>query len=183
MLPPVEDHRMTSIFRRILVVCALAGAAFADAADMTFTVTRTDDPAPDGCSIGDCSLREAVLAANANSGAINSIMLDAATYAVGAPRLDALGNLRLLGKGSAQTSIIETGGVTTLAHSGEYLLVQGVTLDTTTTAELFTELFAGGDRTALIDGSNRARRSNRPDTLTTIRLPPQRPCESFADAC
>ncbi len=31
-------------------------------------VTRLDDPSPDGCASGDCSLREAILAANANLG-------------------------------------------------------------------------------------------------------------------
>lgn len=35
----------------------------------TFTVTRADDPSPNGCLAGDCSLREAVIAANANPGA------------------------------------------------------------------------------------------------------------------
>lgn len=30
----------------------------------TFLVTRTDDPPPDGCQPGDCSLREAIIAAN-----------------------------------------------------------------------------------------------------------------------
>jgi CSLREA domain-containing protein len=31
-------------------------------------VTRLDDPTPNGCSVGDCSLREAILAANNNAG-------------------------------------------------------------------------------------------------------------------
>ena len=44
---------------------ALAAAPLA-AAD--FTVTRLDDPAPDACLPGDCSLREALIAANALSG-------------------------------------------------------------------------------------------------------------------
>jgi hypothetical protein len=35
----------------------------------TYTVTRADDPAPDGCLVGDCSLREAVIDSNANPGA------------------------------------------------------------------------------------------------------------------
>src|SRR4030095_12147386 len=36
---------------------------------LQFDVTRTDDPTPDGCNSGvDCSLREAVIAANANGG-------------------------------------------------------------------------------------------------------------------
>lgn len=38
-----------------------------------YTVTRTDDPAPDGCKVDDCSLREAILAANANAGWPESI--------------------------------------------------------------------------------------------------------------
>ena len=37
------------------------------------TVTRTDDPAPDGCKVDDCSLREAILVANANAGWPESI--------------------------------------------------------------------------------------------------------------
>ncbi|MEM9533889.1 MAG: right-handed parallel beta-helix repeat-containing protein [Pseudomonadota bacterium] len=35
----------------------------------TFAPTRTDDPAPDGCLAGDCSLREAIIAANEADGA------------------------------------------------------------------------------------------------------------------
>ena len=31
-------------------------------------MTRTDDPVPDACAVGDCSLREAVVAANVNGG-------------------------------------------------------------------------------------------------------------------
>ncbi|MEM6576564.1 MAG: hypothetical protein AAF736_19985, partial [Pseudomonadota bacterium] len=30
----------------------------------TFSVTRTDDPLPDGCAVADCSLREAITDAN-----------------------------------------------------------------------------------------------------------------------
>lgn len=43
------------------------------------TVTRTDDPAPDGCNPGDCSLREAVIAAN-DDVALDEINLSAGTY-------------------------------------------------------------------------------------------------------
>jgi hypothetical protein len=49
------------------VLLALTGAPQAPAA-ITFTVTRTDDPAPDGCKPMDCSLREAVLDANSTVG-------------------------------------------------------------------------------------------------------------------
>ena len=39
-----------------------------------FTVTRSDDPAPNGCGAEDCSLREAVIAANTN-GQADTILL------------------------------------------------------------------------------------------------------------
>jgi CSLREA domain-containing protein len=41
----------------------------------TFHVTRTDDPSVDGCPIGDCSMREAITAANAAPGT-NTILFD-----------------------------------------------------------------------------------------------------------
>ena len=50
-----------------LVAVALAATASAASAK-TYHVTRTDDPAPNGCSKKNCSLREAVIAANANGG-------------------------------------------------------------------------------------------------------------------
>lgn len=45
----------------------------------TITVTRTDDPVPDTCKPRDCSLREAVIAANATV-AHDTIVLGAQTY-------------------------------------------------------------------------------------------------------
>lgn len=44
-----------------------------------FTVTRFDDPAPDGCAPADCSLREAIIDANGN-GQADTINLPAGTY-------------------------------------------------------------------------------------------------------
>ena len=45
----------------------------------TYNVTRTDDPIPDNCTIVDCSLREAVIAANNNLG-MDVINLGADSY-------------------------------------------------------------------------------------------------------
>lgn len=59
-----------STFRGSLPVAQAAG---------TLTVTRFDDPAPDGCNAEDCSLREAVIAANAVNNA-DVIILNAGTY-------------------------------------------------------------------------------------------------------
>lgn len=55
------------------------GMATAGAAQVTYTVTRADDPDPNGCAAGDCSLREAVLAANADT-IIDRIELPAGDY-------------------------------------------------------------------------------------------------------
>jgi CSLREA domain-containing protein len=66
------------------VLVALVYAPNTSAA--TFTVTRTDDPAPNGCAVNDCSLREAVLAANAGSGG-DQIALPAGHFRLGIPGL------------------------------------------------------------------------------------------------
>ncbi|MBZ0252434.1 MAG: hypothetical protein K8I02_03760, partial [Candidatus Methylomirabilis sp.] len=47
-----------------LLALAVSAALVPHAYAATFEVTRTDDPAPNGCQPEDCSLREAVLAAN-----------------------------------------------------------------------------------------------------------------------
>lgn len=61
----------------IAILALLSGAA--TAAD--FRVTRTDDPAPNGCLLNDCSVREAVIAANAAPGA-DRVILRALTYSL-----------------------------------------------------------------------------------------------------
>lgn len=59
----------------------------------TLNVTRFDDPAPGACAVGDCSLREAVIAANTGAGA-DTIMLPAGTYT-----LTIIGNTNNMGAG------------------------------------------------------------------------------------
>ncbi len=90
-------------------------------AAVTFAVTRTDDPAPDGCAPGDCSLREAILAANAAAGP-DTITLPAGIHTLailpdvtpddGADGdLDVFsGGLEILGAG-ADTTVIDGGGI------------------------------------------------------------------------
>lgn len=50
------------------ILAALAVTPVASAGAAELRVTRTDDPAPNGCEQADCSLREAVIAANNRSG-------------------------------------------------------------------------------------------------------------------
>jgi uncharacterized repeat protein (TIGR01451 family)/CSLREA domain-containing protein len=60
---------MARSWRVVLLAAALVVAAPPAAGAATFTVTRTDDVTPDGCATNGCTLREAIVAANANAGA------------------------------------------------------------------------------------------------------------------
>lgn len=77
-----------SVFKRLGALGAglvAAGALAPVAAAADFTVTRTDDPAPNGCARGDCSLREAVIAAS-QAGGTNEIRVSpGATYTLQRP--------------------------------------------------------------------------------------------------
>jgi len=72
-----------------IVVLGAAPAAWAS----TFTVTRTDDPVPGTCDIGDCSLREAIIAANAAPGADRIVLGSGLTYNLTLGPADASGAL------------------------------------------------------------------------------------------
>ncbi|HSP56370.1 MAG TPA: choice-of-anchor Q domain-containing protein [Dehalococcoidia bacterium] len=84
-----------------------------------FAPTRFDDPVPDGCQPGDCSLREAVIAANQASGA-DSISLGAGTYTLSIAGtgegeaatgdLDINDSVTIIGAG-ADVTIVDGGGV------------------------------------------------------------------------
>src|SRR5829696_8537656 len=94
---------------------ALAAAANANAA--TFTVTRVDDPVPGACD-SDCSLREAVLAADAGSGG-DTISIPAGRYglriagtgedAAATGDLDLTRSVTISGSG-ARATVIDAGG-------------------------------------------------------------------------
>jgi hypothetical protein len=66
-----------------ILVCSASVALYAlgaaSAAHADFNVTRLDDPAPDGCAPADCSLREAIIAAEANPDA-STVHVPAGTY-------------------------------------------------------------------------------------------------------
>lgn len=127
-----------------LAFCALTGAA---AAASTITVDTADDELGDGG--GDCSLREAIEAANLNTAvdgcaagddAADTIMIPAGTYVLdvaGANEdgnqtgdLDVLGDLALIGAGAGET-IIDGNDADRILQivSGISVTAQGLTLE------------------------------------------------------
>lgn len=102
---------------RLATLAVLVGLAVpCQATDLI--VTRYDDPFPDGCDPGDCSLREATIDANAAPGS-SRIVLSAGTYeltrfgggdnagAVG--DLDLSGTMEIVGPGATMSRIDATG--------------------------------------------------------------------------
>jgi CSLREA domain-containing protein len=61
-----------------VLLTLVPGAGPADAS--AYSVTRFDDPAPNGCNVGDCSLREAIIAANASTSVPDTISLPPGIY-------------------------------------------------------------------------------------------------------
>lgn len=74
----------------------------------TFEVSRGDDPAPDGCLAGDCSLREALEAAQATPAA-DTVRLGEGQYFVTRGDLGVFGSVVVEGAGSAASSVVASG--------------------------------------------------------------------------
>lgn len=122
------------MYRFLVALLLVLPALNADAE--TFTVTRTNDPSPDGCLPGDCSLREAMEAADANdpSGEPDVILLPAGTLEVRSvwgvlPSVSQ--PLRVQGAGSQQTLIQNTQSHQTLftTQEGGQLALVGLGLE------------------------------------------------------
>ncbi|HNR92616.1 MAG TPA: right-handed parallel beta-helix repeat-containing protein [Dokdonella sp.] len=119
--------------RQSIFVTSLLVLFAVEAQAATFNVTRIDDPEPDACVPADCSLREAVLAANAAAGA-DTVVLPAGVYTLTRgvlPRVEGQSML-LQGAGSGQTRITsnEITGVTRFlgARTNAELGITGLTL-------------------------------------------------------
>lgn len=127
--------------KRTLLPALWIGAALAGpAAAADYPVTRQDDPVPNGCVPGDCSLREAVLAANATAAA-DRVLLPASftPYALVRPGanedlgaggdLDIVGELEIAGVSAPQAVIVQS-QVDRLMHvqPGGRLVLRNLTL-------------------------------------------------------
>ncbi len=93
--------------RHPFALLALAVVAAHDVAAATFTVSRLDDPAPGSCTPGDCSLREAVAAANAAPGQ-DVIALPVGTLTFGSGEIAISGDVAIEGSGAATTTLYNT---------------------------------------------------------------------------
>jgi CSLREA domain-containing protein len=145
-----------TLLRRCIAVAiggAVMAAAVPAAEAATFTVTRTDDPTPNGCAPGDCSLREAVIAANA-AGTHEIRLTSGSTYTLSIPGdanptdgdLNASGSMRIVATGALPASIDGNSGVT----GNRVMAVGGL-------ANVTLENIAIGGGKALLGGDNVAR--------------------------
>src|SRR5438105_1369453 len=122
----------------LFVISALVVVGSASVAQAsTFTVTKTTDTA-DGTCDSDCSLREAIIAANSNPGP-DTITLHAGVYTLTLPAaatdaqggdLDVTSNITINGAG-AKTTIVDASALSERVlevHGAGALTLSGVTL-------------------------------------------------------
>jgi hypothetical protein len=134
------SRKLTVTWAILLVACVCMPAGAAVASPKSYAPTRFDDPAPNGCKPNDCSLREAVIAANHHDGPDN-IALSKGHYRLSIPEnnsddaeggdLDVFDFVTIVGKGPAKTKVDAQGafGVFTFLgfdeHQLEHLTVEG----------------------------------------------------------
>jgi hypothetical protein len=108
----------------IAAVLALASAALAH----TYTPTRFDDPAPNGCKPHNCSLREAIIEANHQPGGDKVVLAGGKTYNLSIPPNlmddETNGDLNLtdsvkLTSSNQKLATIDAGNMDDVIHSGE----------------------------------------------------------------
>ena len=127
MRPNHPLSRLAAIAVPALAPAALLAVASAALAQ-TYTPTRFDDPAPNGCKPHDCSLREAIITANHHPGADEVVLAGGKTYNLSiAPNLiddETNGDLNLtdsvkLTSSNRKLATIDGGIIDDVIHSGE----------------------------------------------------------------
>ena len=102
-----------------------------------FQVSRTDDPLPNGCGEFDCSLREAVIAANNNPG-LDTVILNLTEYFLSrsgqddtadSGDLDVLDDLVVLGQFSSSVPLVISEINATNLQDRIFDVASGVTLN------------------------------------------------------
>jgi CSLREA domain-containing protein len=116
----------------VALACLILPLVFASSAlARTFTVTRADDPTPGPCSKGDCSLREAVLAADGHPGG-DSIefarRLRGETIDVTAGDIRIRRELNITGPGASKLSVSGNQQSRIFHMTGGHIAIQGITI-------------------------------------------------------
>lgn len=130
---PLKNVRSTAL--ALLAACALVPLAAPAHAAVLFTTTT--DSASDGLCDADCSLRDAVLAANGQAGA-DVIILRAGTYSLGVPGagedlsetgdLDILDDLTIIGDSAESTFVVGAQDRVFDVHAGVSLELADLTV-------------------------------------------------------
>lgn len=120
--PPHDNVYARSAIAAIVALTLIAITPAGVPAGGPFTVTRGDDPEPNQCLASDCSLREAIIAANGNPGG-DTVVVPAGVYTLSIPRavmpfdnsplrgdVEVTEELTLIGAG-ADTTFLDAGGV------------------------------------------------------------------------
>jgi len=110
------------------LLATLASSASASAA--VFQVTNTNDPGSGTCAPGNCSLRDAISAANGGSGA-DMVLVPPGTYVLGpAGVLPVATGMQIVGAGVSSTIIDahNASGILSIAASAGAVAVSGLTL-------------------------------------------------------
>jgi hypothetical protein len=114
-------------FRATLIAGLVSAAAPAIAGAATFNVTRFNDPAPAYCAPVQCSLREAVVAAN-SAGGSNSIVVPAGTYSLNQILQDLPITSNVTITGSGGQAVIDANGSVTGTRAFEVMNGGNLTL-------------------------------------------------------
>jgi CSLREA domain-containing protein len=114
-----------------VVVLAVPSVFASSALARTFTVTRADDPAPSACQSNDCSLREAIAAANTRDGAdrvefAKAVSGSAIVLAHG--ELTIRGELTISGPGASKLAVSGNGLSRIFHMPGGHVTIQGITI-------------------------------------------------------
>ncbi len=140
-------HRLT-----IAVALCLVGMPVAHATGAVFKPTRFDDPPPGNCRPSDCSLREALIAAN-DQFSRDTVLLDRGTYELEIPAvpadlgedngdLDIYNPITIRGKGAPRTRIDANGLDRVIYYNDQNLDLVGTRIESLT--------LTGGDATAVV---------------------------------
>ena len=136
----------------VLAALLLGATAHAAPPNVTYVVTRTDDPVPDGCRPRDCSLREAVVDAGGFP-THDIVQLAAGTYILKST-LVVHNSVSIVGLGAAVTRITTTAALNPAVQVDESLPVWFELHDLSINASGGYELRARADSCITLDGVN-----------------------------